>query len=246
MTQPVDVVLLALIGLAVFTFASAAQAATGFGSALVAVPIFALAVDTRTAVVATTALGFFLTAGTGYRERAHVQVSTARRVFVASLVGMPLGLVLLARLDSRWMSLVIGLTVLALVVLIWRRVSLPRGAGVERGAGLVSGVLLTATGMNGPPVALALQAMKYPAREFRATMQGIFVGQDLIAVIGFGVLGFLNVEVAAVMLGGLAGIPVGWLVGDRLMRKMSEQQFRTGVLLVLVATAVVTLVGVFT
>lgn len=241
-----DFVGLAMVGLGVFAFASAAQAVTGFGSALVAVPIFALAVDTRTAVVATTVLGFFLTAGTGYRERAHVRVRTARRFFLASLVGMPLGLVLLARLDSRWLSLVIGVTVLALVFLLWRRVSLPAGAGVERGAGLASGVLLTATGMNGPPVALALQASNYSAREFRATMQGIFVGQDLIAVIAFGVLGFLNVEVAAVVLGGFVGIPIGWLAGDRLMRKMSEQQFRTGVLLVLVATAVVTLVGVVT
>lgn len=241
-----DFVVLALVGLGVFAFASAAQAATGFGYALVAVPIFALAVDTRTAVVATTALGFFLTAGTGYRERSHVQVPTARRVFLASLVGMPFGLVALAKLDGRWLSLVIGVTVLVLVVLIWRRVSLPRGAGVERGAGMASGVLLTATGMNGPPLALALQALNYPARQFRATMQAIFVGQDLIAVIAFGVLGFVNVEVAAVVLGGLAGIPVGWLVGDRLMRKMSEQQFRTGVLLVLVATALVTLVGVVT
>lgn len=129
-----DFVVLALIGLAVFAFASAAQAATGFGYALVAVPIFALAVDTRTAVIATTALGFFLTASTGYRERAHVQVPTARRVFLSSLVGMPLGLVLLAKLDGRWLSLVIGVTVLALVVLIWRRVSPPRGVGAERGA----------------------------------------------------------------------------------------------------------------
>lgn len=48
---------------------SAAQAATGFGHPLVAVPIFASAVDTRTAVVATTALGFCLPADTGYRER---------------------------------------------------------------------------------------------------------------------------------------------------------------------------------
>lgn len=235
---------LALIGLGVFAFASAAQATTGFGYALVAVPIFALAVDTRTAVVATTALGFFLTAGTGYRERAHVQVPTARRIFLASLVGMPLGLLLLARLDGRWLSLIIGGTVLAMVFLTWRGVNLPRGVGVEYGAGLTSGVLLTATGMNGPPIALALQALNHPAREFRATMQRIFAGQDLIAVAAFGALGFLNIEVAAVMLGGLAGIPVGWLVGDRLMRKMSEQQFRTGVMLVLIATAIVTLFNV--
>ncbi len=241
-----DFILLALIGLGVFAFASAAQAATGFGYALVAVPIFALAVDTRTAVVATTALGFFLTAGTGYRERAHVQVPTARRALLASIVGMPLGLVLLATLDTRWLSLIIGITVLMLVFLIWRRVTLPRGVWVERGAGGISGVLLTATGMNGPPLALALQALNYPAREFRATMQRIFVGQDLIAVAAFGVLGYLDLEVAAVVVGGLAGIPVGWLVGDRLMRRMSEEQFRVGVLLVLIATATVTLAGVVT
>lgn len=239
-----ELVALAAIGMVVFAFASAAQAASGFGSALVAVPIFALAIDTRTAVVATTALGFILTAGSGWKERTHVQIVTARRMFLASLVGMPLGLVLLARLDSRWLSLTIAVSVLVLVFLLWCEVALPRGVGVERGAGLVSGVLLTATGMNGPPVVLALQALNYPARRFRATLQGIFVGQDLIAVIAFGVLGFLDREVAVVVFGGVFGIPLGWLAGDRLLRMMTERQFRIVVMLVLVATAVVTLIDV--
>ncbi len=239
-----DLVTLALIGLVVFAFAAAAQAATGFGYALVAVPIFALVVDTRVAVVATTALGFILTASTGYRERGLVQVVTARRILLASLVGMPFGLVLLATLDSDVLALTIAVSVLILVVLLWREVRLPRGVHVERAAGLCSGVLLTATGMNGPPVALALQALDYPARRFRATLQAIFCGQDLVAVLAFGVLGFVDQQVAVVVLGGTAGIPAGWLVGDRLMRMLTERQFRTGVMLVLVATAVVTVIDV--
>ncbi|MGB3829738.1 MAG: sulfite exporter TauE/SafE family protein [Ornithinimicrobium sp.] len=238
-----ELLALVLVGLVVFTFAATAQAASGFGYALVAVPTFALVVDTRTAVVATTALGLILTAGTGYRERGHVQVPTARRIFLFSLVGMPFGLVMLATLDNRLLSVIIAVSVLVLVFLLWREVRLPRGVGIERGSGFVSGVLLTATGMNGPPIALTLQALNYPARAFRATLQAIFCGQDLIAVSAFGVLGYLDLDIAAVVLGGAAGIPAGWLVGDRLMRTMSEQQFRTVVMVVLVTTAVVTLLG---
>lgn len=111
-----------------------------------------------------------------------MQVPTARRVLLASLVGMPFGPILLVTLDARWLSLIIGLTVLVPMFLIWRRAGLRSVVRVERGAGGISGVLLTATGMNGSPLALVLQSLKYPGHEFRATMQRVFVGQDLIAV----------------------------------------------------------------
>lgn len=237
-----DLLWLALIGFAGFSVASAAQAATGFGYALVAVPVFALLVDVPTAVVATTALGFLLTAGAGVAERAHVDRRPAVRLFVASLAGMPLGLLLLVRLDGRLLDALVALTVLAALPLVLRTGTLAGRAGLDVAAGGLSGLLLTSTGMNGPPLVVVLQGSGCSPRALRATLQVVFAGQDLVALAGFALIGRLSAEVGALVLGGALAIPLGWRLGDRLLRVMSPAQFRRGVIALLVVSAL-TLLG---
>ncbi len=237
-----DLLWLALIGFAGFSVASAAQAATGFGGALVAVPVFALLVDVPTAVVAATGLGFLMTAGAGIVERAHVDRRTAVRFFVAGLVGMPLGLLLLARLDERLLDVLVALTVLAALPLVLRTAALVRRRSLDLAAGGLSGLLLTSTGMNGPPLVVVLQGSGCSPRAMRATLQVVFAGQDLVALAGFALIGRLSPEVGALVLGGALAIPLGWRLGDRLLRVMTPQQFRRGVIGLLVASAL-TLLG---
>ncbi len=237
-----DLLWLALIGFAGFSLASAAQAATGFGGALVAVPIFALIVDAPTAVVAVTALGVLMTTGAGIAERAHVDRRTAVRLVVASLVGMPLGLLLLTRLGERLLDVLVAVTVIAALPLVLRTRGLPRSRALAHGAGGLSGLLLTSTGMNGPPLVVLLQGSGYAPRTLRATLQAVFAGQDLVALLGFALVGGLNREVGALALGGALAIPLGWRIGDRLLRWMTPGQFRRVVIGLLVLSAV-TLLG---
>lgn len=228
--------LLALAGIsfAVFVLAALAQAVSGFGSALVAVPLLTLVVDPATALVSATVVSLLLVAGSSWRERDHVEAKVARRLTLAGLLGMPLGLVALRTLDDRSLSTLIALTLLTMVALLALGVRLPSGPRTQLGAGVTSGALLTSTGMNGPPLVLVLHA--FEPRRFRATLQAVFLGQDVVAVVAFAVLGLLSTQTLACVVGGALGLPLGWLVGDRIFHLLAPERFRAVVLAGLVLT----------
>ena len=107
--------LLVVIAAAV-AFAAAIQATTGFGFALVVVPIIAVADDPKVAVVAMTAIGVPMTLWNAIRWRAHLRVGPMATVVGASLVGMPVGALILSRAPDRALTFAIGIVVLGLTV----------------------------------------------------------------------------------------------------------------------------------
>jgi uncharacterized membrane protein YfcA len=232
---------IALVALLVFTVAAAAQAVTGFGLALVAVPLMAVLLDPVAAVVVTTMVSLVLTGIASWRERGHVERVIATRLTGAGLIGMPLGLLVLTRLDERSLKMFIAVALLVLVGLMVLKVRLPAGTAVQYGAGVVSGISLTSTGMNGPPLVLALQARDLPPRRFRGTLQVVFCAQDLVAVVAFISLGYLDAVTAAAAVAGAVGVSAGWRAGDRLFGRLPPERFRALVLVMLALTALVAL-----
>lgn len=223
--------------------AAMVQAMTGFGFGLVAVPLLALLIDPVQAVVVATLVSLVLTTLVSRRERAHVVGGPALRMTIGGFVGMPLGLLALLRLESSALQIVIAVVIAVLVVLLWLGVRGGTGVAAQWGSGVVSGALLTSTGLNGPPLVLTLQSMELPPRAFRGTLQRIFQGQDLVAVLAFVVVGRLDAVVALFALAGVASVPLGWACGDRLFARVSPERFRVVVLATLLATAGVSLVA---
>ncbi len=79
---------------AALAVAAAVHAATGFGFALVAVPLLALAADVPTAVVAVGIAGVLLNLGTVGHGWAHVSRPTVAGLLATAIVGVPVGLLL--------------------------------------------------------------------------------------------------------------------------------------------------------
>ncbi len=234
-----DLLVPALCAAAIFVLAASAQAATGFGLALVAVPLLALVVDPVAAVVATTTVGMVLTGVTATRESAHIDRATASTLAWTGIVGMPIGLLALILLPPDQLVLLVAAVLLVLVVVLANNVRVPITRPTLWTAGAMSGALLTATGMNGPPLVVALDGARMSPRRFRATLQVTFCVQDVVAVLGFALIGKLSVLAFAITAGGLAGVPIGWWLGDRAFRAIAEQTFRRLVLTGLVCTALV-------
>lgn len=223
----------------IFILAASAQAVTGFGLALVAVPLLAVVVDPVAAIVATTVVGMVLTFMAARRESAHVDRATAGTLAWTGIVGMPIGLLVLAVLRPDQLIVLVAAVLLVLVLALWADVRLPFTRPTLWTAGAVSGVLLTSTGMNGPPLVVALDGARMSPRRFRATLQVVFCVQDVVAVAGFAIIGSFSLLALAVALGGVAGVPVGWWLGDRAFRAIPEKTFRRVVLAGLVCTALV-------
>lgn len=236
--------MLALIGIAllVFVIAALVQAVTGFGSVLAAVPGLLLVTDPARAVVVATLVSLVLTAGVALRERAHVDRRDSLLLVLTGIVGMPVGLVLLEVTDERLLSAGIAAVMLVLVLLVARGPRIGRrGLPI---VGIVSGGLLTSTGMNGPPLVMAL--VDREPRRYRATLQAVFAGQDLVAVAAFVVLGHVDTTVLVLSLGGVAGLPIGWWLGEAIFKRVPPARLRPLVIGTLAVSAAAVLVGALT
>lgn len=232
-----DPLVLIGVGLAVFVLAGVAQAVSGFGSALVAVPLLALVTDPVSAVVAATAVGLALAGFAVVAEREFIERDVTVQLLIAGGLGMPLGLWLLTALSEQALTFLMAASVLLALVLVVSKVQLRGGRPVTWGSGALSGVLLTSTGMNGPPLVLGLHLLNLVPQRFRATLQGVFFGHDALAVIGFLIVGTFSIDAGWLAAGGVLGSVLGWKLGDRLFHRLSPEMFRKVLILGLLASA---------
>jgi hypothetical protein len=210
---------------------------SGFGFALLAVPLLAAATDARTAVIVAslTSLGLNLT--TVARERAHVRWRTANLVTAAAVFGMPVGLLILVRAPERLLTGLIAAVVLGCTLLVWREARFRAGTGAVGAVGVLVGVLTTSTGTNGPPLVAAFHALGYDPRTFRATLAATFVGTGVIGLAGFlltGQVGALTLRIAVIA---LPAVLLGWGLGNRIFARVDRVTFRRIVLVGLVASS---------
>jgi len=203
------------------------QASTGFGFALAVIPLLVPLTGPQNAIAAGTMLSGLLTLAAGSRERSLVHWPTARVVILCGMAGMPLGLLALRTMNPRVLTLLIGCLVLLFSVVIARGRTVRARTGVTLVAGTLSGVLLTSTGMNGPPLVAALQAMRMEPRCFRATLQVVFSAQDAFAIGGFALAGLLTKESLFIVAVGAPTMTLGWALGDRVFKHTDRDRLRT-------------------
>ncbi len=217
------------------------QSTTGFGFALVAVPLLAMVTEPQRAVVSVTAVSLLLSASVGWRHRASLDREAVVGYTWTGLLGMPVGLVVLLVVPPSALKALVGVVVLLAVAGMARRVRVS-GRGWQVAAGLLGGALLSSTGMNGPPIVIGLDGRQLPPARFRATLQAIFALQGVVAVGLFAVSGLVDRGVGLLVLTDAVALPIGWRLGGLLFQRLNPRQFRIGVLSMLVLSASVALV----
>jgi uncharacterized membrane protein YfcA len=227
----------------VVAVASAAQAVSGFGFALLATPLVAVIAGPKAAVVGLTMIGILLVGQLALRGRGHVDRPTVLVVTVAAIAGMPFGLLVLTHADDRVLTVAIAVAVIGFSLLLWRGARLPVGRGTDVAAGFTAGILSTSTGTSGPPIVIALSAKGLSPPVFRATISAIFLVQGSASLVAFALGGQITRTALAVALAGLPGVVVGSIVGERGFRRLDTPAFRRVVLAMLFVSGVVALLG---
>ncbi len=232
--------------LAVIFLATLIRSAFGFGEALIAVPLLALLIPVEVAaplavLVSITVAGVVLA-----QDWRHVQLRSAWRLVVATLPGIPLGLLLLTAAAEHVVK-----AILATILILFSTYSLLRGAPLvlhnDRLAwlfGFAAGVLGGAYGMNGPPLVVYATLRRWPPEQFRATLQGYFLPASLVGMIGYAVAGLwspavsrsfvlsLPVAAVAIVLGRLVN---RWLRGRPFIRYVHVGLIGVGMVLLVQA-----------
>lgn len=226
----------------VLFLAAAAHAVTSFGYVMLSVPLLAIIFDPHTAVASSVAAATIVALTAWRRERSHVDTGSMKRLAISGLVGVPLGLWVFTVVDEAVLLIVIGTITIVTTVVLAARVTLPSGPATDVSAGLASGVLITTTGTNGPPLVLALQAKELAPRTARATLQALFTVQGVVAVIGLGLAGQISWLVVTILALSIVATLLGWRVGDAVFRRLSAEQVRMVVLVVLLVSGLTLLV----
>jgi uncharacterized protein len=204
--------------LAVIFLATLIRSTFGFGEALVAVPLLALLMPVEQAVPLATLVSITVAGIVVVQDWHKVHARSAWWLVVSTLLGIPLGLLLLKTVAETIVKSILALVIIAfsLYCLAWRT---PLQLHNDRLAwlfGFAAGVLGGAYGMNGPPLVVYGTLRRWPAEHFRATLQGYFLPASLAGMCGYWLAGLwvwevtrcyllsLPVALAAIFLGRIA------------------------------------------
>ncbi len=213
---------------------SLAQSITGFGFSLVAVSLMTVVISPTNAIVGQTLASLPITIIVARKLWPLADRVAIRQLLPGSIIGMPLGLVIAARVSDKSLRFAVGIAVIFAAVSIatgWRLPKTNRYA--EYFGGLVSGVLATTTGTNGPPLVISLAARDLAPAAFRATLQALFVVSSVISLPLFAIAG--SVTKVSLQTAAISFLPTvaGRVIGERVFDRLDVQTFRRIVLAML-------------
>ena len=228
---------------AIVGFAALVRSTFGFGDALIGMPLLALFIPLRSATPLMAFVGPTLAMLLLVREWRHLQVRSALKLILATLAGIPAGLIILKRVDERAVN-----AILAAVIILFALYNLFRPGLVrlrtERYSwafGFAAGVLGAGYNTNGPPVILYGVLRGWRPEEFRATLQGYFLPTGTAILIGQGIAGLWSAPVLKAYLLSLPLIVLAVLAGSALAKKIRPSRFNQAVHVLMLAAGTVLL-----
>jgi uncharacterized membrane protein YfcA len=212
---------------AVIFLATLIRSAFGFGEALVAVPLLALVIPVEVAAPLAVLLSITVAGIVLVQDWHHVHIASAWRLILATLPGIPLGLLMLTSVTEQGVK-----AVLAVVIIGFSSYCLVRQTPFElkddRMAwlfGFCAGVLGGAYGMNGPPLVIYGALRRWSAERFRATLQGYFLPSSLVGMGGYWLAGLWVPEVTYYYLLSLPLAVAAIILGRIINRRLNSHRF---------------------
>jgi len=202
---------------------------SGFGAALIFIPMAGAAVGPRTAapiLMLIDMVGALPMLPWGWR---HAEPRTSLTLACGAAVAIPLGAMALTGLDPISLRWGISLTILALVGLLasgWRYTGKPHLA-VTIGVGGISGFLSGAAQIGGPPVvAYLLGRAAASAQDTRANIVLYFAYASVVSAATYVSKGLIDARVGLLALTIAPFYVGGTILGSRMFGLASQQTFR--------------------
>ena len=211
----------------VFFGATLLRSALGFGEALIAVPLLAFVLPVKVAAPIAVLISITVSAVVMLQDWRHVHVRSAVRLVLSTLIGIPLGLLLLRSVPEPIVKGVLGVLVAGFGVSAFRRRSSYELTD-DRLAwlfGVCAGVLGGAYGMNGPPLVVYGSLRRWSPEHFRATLQGYFLPASVIGMIGYWAAGLWTPSVSHYYFLSLPTALLSIFLGRVINRRFDSRRF---------------------
>lgn len=200
---------------------------TGFGAAMVAVPVLVQVLPLQFAVPLVMLLDLVSTALVGVRNRSRVSLREFGRLSPFLLLGVFIGATALASVDAKWLLVGLGVFVIAMAVrslLSATADKRPLGGGWAVPAGVGGGIFSALFGTGGPIYTMYLSRRLPDVDDFRATISAVIFLSGIVRLAAFGATGLLQQE--GLLWTAAAALPFslgGTALGTWLRRRISAE-----------------------
>lgn len=217
-----------LVVLIVFV-ATLIRSAFGFGEGLLAVPLLAFFIPLEVAAPLVVLVSITIAGIVVVQDWKKIHLQSAGWLVLSTLLGIPLGLLLLTSSHQRLVKAALGVILIAFSVysLMGRTpLELKRDNRVWLSVcGFCAGVLGGAYGMNGPPLVIYGAMRRWSAQHFRATLQGYFLPASIMGMAGYWFAGLWVPAVTHYYLVSLPATLVAVFVGRVINHRMRGEAF---------------------
>lgn len=227
-----DTVLIETLLVVVIVFGSSfTLAVTGFGVALVAMPLLSWLLGVQLAAPLVALYGILLNLVILYHYRLSFNYRATAGIIVSSVIGVPLGVWALSNVDETVVLRLLGLILIgysSYVLIVPRLPRISPNPAWAFGFGFLAGCLGGAYNAFGPPVIIYGNLRRWSRDEFKSNLQGFFLVNGIVVIIMHAVNGNLTgavwrtcaLAVPASLLGLAAGLWLDRLINPELFRKL--------------------------
>ena len=216
---------------------------SGFGGALIFIPLTAAVLGPRKAVAVFYLFDLVSATPYGYTYFPKCRWKEVLPMLVGAIATVPLGAYLLKYTDPlalRWIMAGVVLSMLALLVTGWRYKNEPT-APVSFGLGLIAGVSGGATGVSGPVVIAYWLSSTAAASVIRANIMSFYAVTSTTTDIVFFFNGLFTWDVLVYALLAWPLYTLGLAVGARVFKGTNDRQYRISAYVLIGASALLSL-----
>ncbi len=209
--------------IAVLFTASFTQGMTGFGFALVSIPMLSMLMELREAVALGALGGLVVNIYLIIKLRSFVKFFDLKNLIIGSVVGIPLGTYVLNYLSPHILKTILGIIIVVFVFLSVFKIIKQRNISTNWGYlfGFTSGLLGGALNTNGPPILIYFYLNGYDKFKQKASITGFFLIASVFIVSSHALTGITSTSTLKNFGYALPFILSGISLGSRAFGKIS-------------------------
>lgn len=211
----------------IFLGAGFVQGLTGFGSALVAIPLLSLIMDIKAAVPLCMLSGLIITGYLAVQLRQHLDKQKILPLIIGSIPGIFVGVTLLKEVDSNVIRSCIGFLLISYSL--YNLLAHPRPLNPPKTWGYVAGFLTGAIGAafsaGGPPTIVYTTLTSWKKDEIKATLTGFFVLNGILTATVHAFTGVSTLETAQFFAVTAPFVLLGTVYGARVSGRVNRKTY---------------------
>ncbi|MCO6473764.1 MAG: sulfite exporter TauE/SafE family protein [Melioribacteraceae bacterium] len=209
--------------IAVLFAASFTQGMTGFGFALVSIPLLSMMMELKEAVALGALGGLVVNIYLIIKLRSFVKFFDLKNLIIGSVIGIPLGTYMLNDLSPHILKIILGIIVILFVLLSVFKIIKQRNINTNLGYifGFASGLLGGALNTNGPPILIYFYLNGYDKFKQKASITGFFLIASMFIVLSHALTGITSTTTLKNFGIALPFILTGIFLGSRAFGKIS-------------------------